>query len=182
MHSDPNGEIRDLLPEFVHDRLPPAEAARVREHLAQSDELRAEAELVRALGQAVATPRVDIGRISAGVIAQTIRPAAGTVPIAARRQNTRRWLRAAALLLMVGSASAVIVQRAFGPGGAVEVSPDSASAVASAELALTTDVSDLGDADLAALEQAVASLEAAPSSDAEHTSTDWTVSTDGGTR
>lgn len=181
MHSDPNGEIRDLLPEFVHDRLPPAEAARVRELLAGSEELRAEAELVRALGSALATPRVDVGRISAGVIAQTIRPAVGGAPLVVRRPSSRRWLRAAALLVMVGSASAVIVQRAFGPGNGVETAPDSA-AVVSAELALTTDVSDLADAELAALEQAVASLEAAPSSDAEHTSTDWSVSVDGGTR
>jgi hypothetical protein len=182
MHSDPNGEIRDLLPEFVHDRLPPAEAARVREQIAASDELRAEAELVRALGDALPTPRVDVGRISAGVIAQTIRPAAGVTPISAARQTSRRWLRAAALLVMVGSASAVIVQRAFGPGGGVDSAPDAGRSTVSAELALTTDVSDLADADLAALEQAVASLEAAPASDAEQTNTDWAVSVDGGTR
>ncbi len=61
-------DIRDLLPDLVHDQLGPAERARVEQHLVACAECAAELKLLRSLrASAFATPELDIDRIAAAV-------------------------------------------------------------------------------------------------------------------
>jgi anti-sigma factor RsiW len=64
----PRDDIRDLLPDLVHDQLEPEARARVEQHLVDCAECAAELELLRALrATAFATPEVDVDRIAAAV-------------------------------------------------------------------------------------------------------------------
>lgn len=64
----PRDDIRDLLPDLVHDQLEPQARVRVEQHLADCAACTAELELLRALrASAFATPRVDADRIAAAV-------------------------------------------------------------------------------------------------------------------
>jgi hypothetical protein len=61
-------DIRDLLPDLVHDQLGPAERARVEQHLAECAECAAELKLLRSMrAHAFATPEIDVDRIAAAV-------------------------------------------------------------------------------------------------------------------
>jgi|GEM_PF-631743 len=62
-------DIRDLLPDLVHDQLEPEARARVEQHLAGCAECAAELDLLRAMrATAFATPDVDVDRIAAAVL------------------------------------------------------------------------------------------------------------------
>lgn len=65
-------DIRDVLPDWVHDSLGEREAAEIAEHVATCAACAAEAELLRAV-RAVLPPEppIDVQRIAAGVIART---------------------------------------------------------------------------------------------------------------
>ncbi|HEY9429135.1 MAG TPA: zf-HC2 domain-containing protein, partial [Gemmatimonadaceae bacterium] len=64
----PRDDIRDLLPDLVHDQLEPEARARVEQHLADCAACAAELELLRALrASAFDTSRVDADRIAAAV-------------------------------------------------------------------------------------------------------------------
>jgi hypothetical protein len=197
MRDCPNGEIRDLLPEFVHDRLAPAEAARVRDHVAACEDCDVEVALLRSLrGELNAPVVVNLSAITAGVVSRTTGAAAvvaaasangvadgarGVTPIGSRWSQAR-WLRAAVLLVVVGGASAVTLQRFGGSGGSGGPGqpgmPRPTSALApdgttpAKELAFAGDVSDLQDTELQELEAAIAALEVQPMGDVE-TSADW---------
>jgi hypothetical protein len=61
-------DIRDLLPDLVHDQLGPAERARVEQHLAECADCAAELKLLRSLrASAFATPDVNVESIAAAV-------------------------------------------------------------------------------------------------------------------
>lgn len=61
-------DIRDLLPDLVHDQLGPAERARVEQHLAECADCATELELLRSLrATAFVTPEVNVDRIAAAV-------------------------------------------------------------------------------------------------------------------
>lgn len=177
MRDCPNGEIRDLLPEFVHDRLNPVEAARVQEHLASCEDCEVEVALLRSLREELTAPvAVNVSAISAGVVARTTR-----APRTASWSQAR-WLRAAVLLVVVGGASAVTLQRfggGSGPGQPGMPKPMPAMApegtTPAKELAFAGDVSDLKDTELQELEAAIAALEKQPIGDVE-TSADWSTS------
>lgn len=208
MRDCPNGEIRDVLPEFVHDRLEPVEAARVRAHLATCETCEVEVALLRSLRDELRAPvAVNVDAISAAVIARTTAPAmapvaaplaaplaaAASAPVAGRAPVAvwarARWLRAAVLLVAVGGASVVTWQRmgeGSGPGQPGMPKPTQAlvpeGTTGTSELSFAGDVSDLGDTELAQLEAAIAALESQPIGDVE-TSAEWgSTTTQGGGR
>ncbi len=81
-------DIRDLLPDLVHDQLDAAERARVQQHLADCADCVAELELLRSMrATAFATPEVNVDRIAAAVRASLAESGAdgvrddGVVPI-----------------------------------------------------------------------------------------------------
>lgn len=98
----PNGEIRDQLPDFVHDQLSPRARAAVAAHVAQCAACTAELTLLRELRERLrAGPTVDVARIVAALPA----PSRGL-------RDSRRfdWRVAAAIAaLVVGGGSAAIV-------------------------------------------------------------------------
>lgn len=64
----PRDDIRDLLPDLVHDQLEAEARVRVEQHLVDCTECAAELELLRAMrATAFATPEVDAERIAAAV-------------------------------------------------------------------------------------------------------------------
>ena len=64
----PRDDVRDLLPDLVHDQLEAAARVRVEQHLADCAECAAEVELLRAMrAKAFVTPEVDAERIAAAV-------------------------------------------------------------------------------------------------------------------
>ncbi len=64
-----NAEIRDLLPDLMHDRLDAHTRARVIAHVDGCADCRSELELLRSLRGSLdrATPRVDVDRIVAAL-------------------------------------------------------------------------------------------------------------------
>ncbi|MEX2152868.1 MAG: zf-HC2 domain-containing protein [Gemmatimonadaceae bacterium] len=62
-----NATMRDRLPDLLHERLPVAERADVRAHVAACPECRAELELLTRIQAATVTPRVDTSRIVAAL-------------------------------------------------------------------------------------------------------------------
>ena len=116
MRDCPDGAIRDLLPDFVHEALPAAERVRVERHLAACADCTAEVELIRSARAAIAAiaPAVDVARIVASL------PLA---PLQGRRVSAwpAPWRLAAAFaLLALGSVSVVLLRGMFGgiSGGA----------------------------------------------------------------
>ncbi len=64
----PRDDIRDLLPDLVHDQLEPDERARVEEHLVDCERCASELDLLRSLrATAFSTPTLDIDRIAEAV-------------------------------------------------------------------------------------------------------------------
>lgn len=195
MSDCPNGELRDLLPELLHDRLPPAERQRAEAHLRVCAECREELALLRSLrGTLARRAAVDAAAIAAAI------------PAYRRTSRTGRswsgWRAAAAVALLAGGTSVVVLQRggdvardslvavtASAPGGtttvpapgvpaaespavAVGTRPSASGAgaqgAASRELALgSSAVTELSDGELSTLLANLESLEALPSADVE---------------
>jgi anti-sigma factor RsiW len=160
----PNIEIRDQLPDFVHDQLSAAAHAAVARHVATCPVCAAEVKLLRELRRELrAAPSVDVERIVAAL------PAPSRVaPI--RQPGRGGWRRldwriaAAVVALIVGGGSAVVVtSRARAPEvGATRVVEDvparpQVQEVAAADLSIDA---DLGDASLVELEALLDELEA----------------------
>lgn len=88
-----NGEIRDRLPELLHDRLNPAARAEVQRHVDACADCRAELDLLRRVVAATRAPAVDLARITAAI--PTYRQRHGT-------SVSRTWLlRAAAVIAVI---------------------------------------------------------------------------------
>ncbi len=171
-------EMRDLLSLLAHDALEPGDESRVRAHLDGCAPCRAEFALLGTLRARfdAATPAIDIAAITAAVQRETIppqaaRPAArGGLTLerpAARRGNwmPRRYLAAAASLLLVGSLSLAVLGRIFSGGEAgvdldiVALSSDSAPAAIAASAAGLIVADGLSDLDADALSALLAELE-----------------------
>jgi hypothetical protein len=100
-----NGEIRDQLPDLLHDRLSAGARAEVLAHVGGCAECREELEVLRGVHLALvaATPRIDTSRI---VSALPKPPAAVAAPIRATRSRWADWRIAAAItVLAVGGTS-----------------------------------------------------------------------------
>jgi len=96
-----NGEVRDLLPDLLHDRLNPAARAEVQRHVDACDDCRAELELLRRVLAVTPTPAVDVARIAAAVPAYRRR--------ARLSGSARAWaLRAAAVVAMIAGGWGVL--------------------------------------------------------------------------
>jgi anti-sigma factor RsiW len=174
-----NVEVRDLLPELLHEALPAGRRALVEAHVADCADCAAELDvlrLVRATTSALVTARLDVP----GIVAALPRPA-----VARRRPAPSRtlWRIAAAVTFVaLGGISLAVVRQYFGgvpvidstgvstsvagvtatPGPAVP--PDSPRTAATTPVALTAGggVGDLADEDLEALIGALDRMEAAP--------------------
>ena len=193
----PNGEIRDLLPDLLHDRLTGPSRAAVEAHVASCADCRAELSL---LAQARATLRRTPALDLAAIVAAVPAPRA-----AARRPSRSSWRIAAAITaIAVGGTSVAIANRTPGPASPVAVAtavapatpapasaqpvvadpgapaqpraarvavgtPAVADAQAPRELTLTGAVGDLSDRELAALLGDLRTLDAVPSGEVETT-------------
>jgi anti-sigma factor RsiW len=177
----PNGEVRDLLPDFLHDRLPPDVRREVEAHVAGCEECRAELALLGAMRSTLRrAPRVDVAAIAAAIPPYR----------APARRSWGGWRAAAAVLLVAGGTSVAVLQSR---DSVVEPVPDTTTAVAiraadsvptatsapqvdtpapaqaSHELALgTAAVTDLDDGELSSLLSELSTLDALPSADVEN--------------
>lgn len=118
MNDCPNADIRDRLPDLLHERLDVIMRAAVMAHVDGCVDCRAELELLRGVhGMLMSqTPRVDIAYVVKALPKRATRP----VPVAPRRRVWSDWRIAAAVtVLAVGGGSFAVLRQ----GTAV---PDSA--------------------------------------------------------
>ena len=109
----PRGDMRDLLPDLLNERLALGERAAAARHVASCPSCAAELELLRSMRAALSTaPRVDTARIAAAVAlgAPDVRP------IRAARGAWQRtlWRAAAALALVAAGLSGWLLTRQHG--------------------------------------------------------------------
>ncbi len=103
-----NAEIRDLLPELLHDRLDAPTRAQVLAHVNGCADCRSELELLRSMRGSLhrGTPRVDVNRIVAAL------PKPGSARPAQRRRAWRvlnDWRIAAAVTFLVAGGTSMVV-------------------------------------------------------------------------
>ena len=177
----PNGEIRDLLPDLLHDRLAPDVRRDVEAHVRDCADCQQELALLRVMRASLRrAPTPNVATIAAAIPAYA--PPA--------RRSWGGWRAAAAIMLLaVGGTSVAVLQRGDPSGrDSVAVLAPSATAVAarvadsvdsvdsaaqpapdaSRELALgSTAVGDLNDGELSALLADLQTLEVLPSPDVE---------------
>jgi anti-sigma factor RsiW len=128
----PNGDIRDLLPDYVHGRLGAAERAEVAAHVDSCACCAAEVELLGAAQRVLnaATPSVDTARIVAALPAP---PRAVPRPAMVREgQYARRrpWRIAAAIATVaIGGISFAVIRGITGGGTQTPVSGNTAPVV-----------------------------------------------------
>ncbi|CAN5226744.1 hypothetical protein BH09GEM1_BH09GEM1_36340 [soil metagenome] len=99
MNDCPNADVRDQLPDLVHDRLTAAMRASVEAHVAACADCAAELALLRDLRAVRVTPTVDVASIVAALPAYR-------KPI---RRSWVGWRAAAAITAIVAGASSVAV-------------------------------------------------------------------------
>lgn len=177
----PNGEVRDLLPELLHDRLAPATRREVEAHVRDCADCRAELALLRTMRSSLRrAPAVDVAAISAAIPAYR-------APV---RRSWGGWRVAAAIaILAAGGTSVAVMQRgAIGvrdtaavavgssaaPSTPVRVAtkdsavPRATASSAPRELAVaSSSLGDLDDAELSALLKDLATVDVLPSVDVE---------------
>jgi anti-sigma factor RsiW len=191
MNDCPNGEVRDLLPDLLHGRLDGAGRAAVEEHVASCADCQAELALLTDMRSTLRrASAIDTRRIAAAIGAA---PAAPTplhrTPV---RQGWGGWRAAAAIAAIAVGGSAVAIARhepaTLAPTVAVapRVAADTpfvppvqetttvatatrapSGARATRQLAVSGEVSDLSDRELAALLGDLESLEVLPSADVD---------------
>jgi anti-sigma factor RsiW len=188
----PNGEMRDRLPDFVHEQLNATTRAAVAAHVAGCDACAAELALLRELRETLrSAPAVDVARIVAALPAPP-RMQSGRL----RRRGWRRtdWRIAAAVAaLVVGGGSAAIVtgrlRRPDTPGSLVArelVLPrDSITAaprpqeVAAAGLSIDADLSEASALELETLLEDLEMFDGLPAGEPEPPPTPSTVGEEG---
>jgi anti-sigma factor RsiW len=190
----PNGDVRDALPDYLHDRLDAELRRRVESHLAGCDACRAELSLLRALRvQMRGVPAVDVEAIAAAIPPYRA-PAA--------RSRVVSWRAAAAVVAFAVGGTSIALLWGRGPVASEDVTPyvqagptphrDSATVVVaprsgaprapasvaprnqpvgtviSRELAMAGgSITDLSDGELSALVESIESLDAVPSTEVE---------------
>ena len=100
----PNGEVRDQLPDYLHDRLESSARMSVERHLADCAACRDELALLRDLrGTLQRAPRIDVAAVAAAIPAY--RPAA-------QQSWAGGWRTAAAIaVIAVGGTSIALLRR-----------------------------------------------------------------------
>lgn len=112
----PNAEMRDRLPDLLHERLDKSTRAVVMAHVEQCADCRAELALLREARVALTSGvrSVDVGAIARGVIARTQAPVAGVAPAASRRPQRRTWsdwrIAASIAVIAAGVASFAVIR------------------------------------------------------------------------
>ncbi len=178
----PNGEVRDLLPDLLHDRLPSDTRREVEAHVRDCEDCRAELELLRAMRASLRRgPSVDVAAIAAAIPSYR-------APV---RRSWAGWRAAAAIMLLAaGGTSVAVLQRgSVVSRDTVRVSaavpqpttvatsthaslPGSAAAAPPAprELALgSSAIGDLSDVELSALLKDLQTVDVLPSADVDNT-------------
>lgn len=187
----PNAEMRDRLPDLLHERLETSVRAAVMAHVDQCDDCRAEIALLRE-ARVVLSPAmraVDVVAISRVVVERTRLPA----KVTNHRAPWMDWRIAASVaLLVVGAGSiallvrspdtqthvpAVADTRSVAPNAARPetltanpISPSETAPIAtaaSAELSAAAPVSDLSESELRALLRDLDQIDAVPSAEPE---------------
>src|SRR4051812_17848426 len=119
MNDCSNANIRDQLPDLVHDRLGMSARAAVLAHVDGCADCREELELLRIVRGALTsnTPRVDIAYV-VGALPKRYAPA---IPARTSHRRWADWRVAAAVTLLVagGSSVAVLTRAPVGITGAV---------------------------------------------------------------
>lgn len=180
----PDGDVRDLLPDLLHDRLSPAVRREVEAHVRDCADCRDELALLRSMRSTLGrAPAVDVAAIAAAIPPYH----------AAGRRSWGGWRAAAAVaLLAAGGTSVAVLQRgatnvrdtatagvAVGsstasPAPVNEAREDSALPTAAVpaprELAVaSSSIGDLDDAELSALLKDLATVDVLPPVDVEPT-------------
>jgi anti-sigma factor RsiW len=103
----PNGDIRDLLPDLLHDRLGAAERVRVEQHVAACDACTAELSLLRALRSTLRrAPSIDTAAIAASIPAYR-------APM--QQRSWGGWRAAAAITAIAVGGTSIAVARGWAP-------------------------------------------------------------------
>ncbi|HEX7980472.1 MAG TPA: zf-HC2 domain-containing protein [Gemmatimonadaceae bacterium] len=104
----PNGEVRDLLPDYLHDRLDSSARISVERHLAECAACRDELALLRDLrGTLQRTPHIDVASVAAAIPAYQ-------PPV--RKSWANGWRAAAAIAaIAIGGTSIALMGRAGKP-------------------------------------------------------------------
>lgn len=138
-----NAEIRDQLPDLLHDRLSAGERAVVFAHVDACGDCRDELELLRGLNRALVagTPRID----TACIVSALPKPGASVaVPVRPSRPTRSRWrvrweqweVAATITVLVVGVGSAAVLSRTVIPHPVVSVAPAPSGEGTSARVAV----------------------------------------------
>src|SRR5262245_48570821 len=102
-----NADIRDRLPDLLHERLDPESRATVVAHAEGCELCQAELALLRNVRAVMPTPRVDVARIARAVAAST----SSAPRVASTQSGARRWadwrIAAAITVFVLGGSSAV---------------------------------------------------------------------------
>ena len=96
MRDCPNGEMRDRLPELMHNRLDGESLRVVQAHVAGCADCRAELALLEQLRAVPVAPRIDASRIVAAL------PRYRAVPAWRRAMGSGQLAAAAAVVLLLG--------------------------------------------------------------------------------
>jgi hypothetical protein len=119
-------EIRDRLPDLIHERLDAATRADVMGHLASCATCGAELELLRAAHAALVarTPRVDVAKIVGALPKPPQATSPNVIPLRPRRRWTTDWKIAAAItVIAVGGGTFAVTRQGTSPA----LAPDSVS-------------------------------------------------------
>ena len=148
-----NGEVRDRLPELMHNRLSGETLVVVRAHVDGCADCRAELALLEQLRSAVVAPRLDSARIVANL------PRYQPAPAWRRAMHSAQLLAAAAVVLLVGG-YAVVRQSSSAPEADAPAAAQAQATAITNELAIGDSFTDLTDSDLAAMVEEIGKLEA----------------------
>lgn len=173
----PNGEMRDLLPELLHDRLAPAVRREVEAHVRECADCQAELALLRAMRTSLRrAPAIDVAAIAAAIPPYRAAP----------HRTWGGWRAAAAIVILAaGGTSVAVLQRGATSGRdtasanvavgsrataqmPVNVATSDSAVPAPRELAVASSaIGDLDDAELSALLKDLATVDVLPPVDVE---------------
>jgi anti-sigma factor RsiW len=160
----PNGEIRDQLPDYLHEQLPAPIRARITAHVATCDACSAELALLRELhGSIQAAPTVDVRKIVAALPSPSLRMATTAGPT---RRRYLDWRVAASIaVLAVGGGAAAVLS------GRPDIVPSPDSPAATRQIAvmpvIESYVSDASTVELEALLDDLESFDGLPPDEPE---------------
>ena len=195
MHDMTRDEMQDRLPDLLHGRLSPVDAAALEQHIATDPGLAAELAMLRlVMTSHRSAPRVDVARVvaalptspaaaAAAAAAAAVAPSVDDLGMrrAARRPVvSRAFLRAAALLVVVGGGTMVSVWNGGSTSVPAASTPVTTESIASAgagamQLGLGTSTDDLSVEQLRALEADIRALDGVPSGDVDAASDVFTA-------